>query len=55
MMLFSCSGGCLLFAKGNWQEEDGLFDLKWNSQLYCTYPIVTSVLLFVVSLFQIYR
>lgn len=54
-IVFCYSGHCLLFATGNWQEDDGLFNVLWPSQGFCNYPIVISVFLFLVSFIQIYR
>jgi len=48
-------GHCLLFTEGKWAEEDGLFDVAWASQGFCNYPIIIGILLFTVSLLQIYR
>lgn len=49
------SGHCLLFTTGDWQEEDGLFDVHWASRTYCTFPLVTGVLVFLVAAVEIYR
>lgn len=49
------SGRCLLFATGDWNEDTGLFDVKWASKFYCNFTIVTGVFLFLVSSFEIYR
>ncbi|XP_058464798.1 transmembrane protein 179 [Malaya genurostris] len=51
----SFNGHCLLFSNGTWQETDGLFDVKWASEGYCTYPILVGVTLFLISGLQIYR
>lgn len=46
---------CLLFATGQWDEDNGLFDVQWASKLYCNFPIVTGFILFFVSSVEIYR
>lgn len=51
----SFSGKCLLFAQGTWGEVDGLFNVTWPSQINCSFPIITSVILISVSIIQIYR
>ncbi|XP_058812356.1 transmembrane protein 179 [Topomyia yanbarensis] len=51
----SFNGHCLLFASGTWQETNGLFDVRWASEAYCTYPILVGIQLFVISGIQIYR
>ncbi|KAL1460516.1 hypothetical protein WDU94_012493 [Cyamophila willieti] len=48
-------GHCLLFSTGVWQEADGQFLVSWASQAYCNYTIFVGVVLFVVSVIQIYR
>uniref|UniRef100_A0A8D8ZED9 Transmembrane protein 179 n=1 Tax=Cacopsylla melanoneura TaxID=428564 RepID=A0A8D8ZED9_9HEMI len=48
-------GHCLLFSTGVWQEADGQFLVSWASQAYCNYTIFVGVVLFVVSMIQIYR
>ncbi|XP_055585647.1 transmembrane protein 179 [Uranotaenia lowii] len=55
MHVHSFNGHCLLFATGAWQENDGLFDVKWASEAYCNYPILVGVALFVIAGMQIYR
>ncbi|GAB0100469.1 Transmembrane protein 179 [Sergentomyia squamirostris] len=49
------NGKCLLFAHGEWGEDDGLFNVTWPSQLNCTFPVLTAIVLFIVSIIQIYR
>ena len=53
--LLPCSGHCLLFTTGTWQEKDGLFDVRWASEAYCNYPIIVGVCLFIIAGVQIYR
>lgn len=48
-------GHCLLFSTGIWQETDGQFNVSWGSQAYCNYTIFVGVILFLLSLIQIYR
>ncbi|XP_026756555.1 transmembrane protein 179 [Galleria mellonella] len=48
------SGHCLLFSRGDWQE-DGQLLVKWASRAYCDYIIVVGVLMFIICLVQIYR
>ncbi|XP_017845609.1 transmembrane protein 179 [Drosophila busckii] len=48
-------GHCLLFTTGKWREEDGMFDVNWASYGFCSFPLVTGVLLFIISVVQIYR
>uniref|UniRef100_A0A6B2E9Q4 Transmembrane protein 179 n=1 Tax=Phlebotomus kandelakii TaxID=1109342 RepID=A0A6B2E9Q4_9DIPT len=49
------NGKCLLFAHGTWGEDDGLFNVTWPSHINCSFPIATAVVLFFVSVIQIYR
>ncbi|XP_055549396.1 transmembrane protein 179 [Wyeomyia smithii] len=53
--MHSFSGHCLLFATGQWQETNGLFDVKWASDAYCNYPGLVGVALFIAAGVQIYR
>ncbi|XP_053698064.1 transmembrane protein 179 [Sabethes cyaneus] len=53
--MHSFNGHCLLFATGQWQETNGLFDVKWASEAYCNYPGTVGVILFFISGIQIYR
>lgn len=48
-------GHCLLFSTGIWQESDGQLNVSWSSQAYCNYTIFVGVMLFLLSLIQIYR
>ncbi|XP_073818577.1 transmembrane protein 179-like [Musca autumnalis] len=48
-------GHCLLFTTGKWREEDGMFDPKWASSDFCNFPLVTGILMFIISSIQIYR
>lgn len=48
-------GRCLLFATGNWNEDNGLFDVKWPSTFYCNFATVTGFFLFFISSIEIYR
>ncbi|KAF2899755.1 hypothetical protein ILUMI_02529 [Ignelater luminosus] len=48
-------GHCLLFSTGVWQETDGQFKVDWASQAYCNYTIFVGVILFLLSIIQIYR
>lgn len=52
---FFLSGHCLLFTTGNWREDNGLFDAQWANQVFCSFPIATGVLLFLISSVEIYR
>lgn len=52
---FYYSGNCLLFTSGSWQEVDGLLDITWASKFYCVFPIVSGVLIFLLSAASIYR
>lgn len=55
-LLFGCfRGHCLLFSTGIWQETDGQFKVDWASQAYCNYTIFVGVILFLLSIIQIYR
>lgn len=49
------NGECILFSMGNWNENNGLFDVKWASIFYCNFTILTGFFLFFVSLIEIYR
>lgn len=49
------NGECILFSMGNWNENNGLFDVKWASIFYCDFTILTGFFLFFVSLVEIYR
>ncbi|XP_055388234.1 transmembrane protein 179 isoform X2 [Condylostylus longicornis] len=49
------NGHCLLFANGTWREDDGLFDVKWPSKVFCNFPMATGAFLFFFAIFQIYR
>lgn len=49
------NGNCLLFSSGDWQEDTGLFDVKWASKFYCNFTILTGVFLLLVSSVEIYR
>lgn len=55
MNLHEFNGHCLLFATGNWREDDGLFNVSWASKGFCNFPIITGVFLLLVSVVQIYR
>ncbi|EDV94972.1 transmembrane protein 179 [Drosophila grimshawi] len=48
-------GHCLLFTTGKWRVSDGMFDVHWASDGFCTFPLITGVFLFTISLVQIYR
>lgn len=54
---WKCSfrGHCLLFSTGIWQETNGQFEVDWASQGFCNYTIFVGLMLFLVSLVQIYR
>lgn len=54
-LFFFCRGHCLLFSTGVWKETDGQFNVNWASQAYCNYTIFVGLVLFLVSLVQIYR
>ncbi|XP_055679640.1 transmembrane protein 179 [Lutzomyia longipalpis] len=49
------NGKCLLFAHGQWGEDDGLFNVTWPSQMNCSFPIITAVVILMISMIQIYR
>lgn len=49
------SRNCLLFSVGDWDENTGLFDVKWASKFYCNFTIVTGFFLMFVSAVEIYR
>lgn len=46
---------CLLFSIGDWNEDNGLFDVQWASTFYCDFTIFTGIFLFFVSSIEIYR
>ncbi|XP_034940046.1 transmembrane protein 179 [Chelonus insularis] len=48
-------GHCLLFSTGVWQETDGQLVVQWASQIYCNYTIFVGLVLFLTSIYQIYR
>ncbi|GLV40617.1 uncharacterized protein CBL_04419 [Carabus blaptoides fortunei] len=48
-------GHCLLFSTGVWEETNGQFNVDWASQAYCNYTIFVGLMLFIVSVVQIYR
>ncbi|KAI5634580.1 hypothetical protein NE865_12705 [Phthorimaea operculella] len=49
------NGHCLLFSRGEWQEEDGQLLVSWASTAYCHYVTVVGILMFIVCCLQIYR
>ncbi|XP_031628343.1 transmembrane protein 179 [Contarinia nasturtii] len=49
------NGHCLLFTIGDWNEDTGLFDIKWASKFYCNFTIITGFFLMFVSTVEIYR
>lgn len=49
------NGHCLLFSTGDWNENNGLFDVQWVSEFYCNFTIITGMFLFFVSSIEIYR
>ncbi|KAJ2944710.1 hypothetical protein O0L34_g4068 [Tuta absoluta] len=49
------NGHCLLFSRGEWQEEDGQLLVSWASTVYCHYVTVVGILMFIVCCLQIYR
>lgn len=49
------NGHCLLFSTGDWNEDNGLFDVKWASKFYCNLPIITGFFLLFASSVEIYR
>ncbi|XP_037940926.1 transmembrane protein 179 [Teleopsis dalmanni] len=49
------SGHCLLFTTGKWREEDGMFDVKWSSNGFCNFPLISGIVTFLISSVQIYR
>lgn len=49
------SGHCLLFTTGKWREEDGMFEVRWSSTSFCSFPLFTAIFLFSASTLQIYR
>lgn len=52
---FHCSGHCLLFSGGHWQEDDGLLNISWANKFYCVFPIITGIVILILSAVQIYR
>lgn len=46
---------CILFATGNWREDDGLFEVRWPSAGFCKFPIFTGYFVLIVSILQIYK
>lgn len=55
LTIYLCSGNCLLFSGGSWQEDDGLLNISWASKFYCVFPVITGFFIFVLSIVQIYR
>ncbi|XP_011185933.1 transmembrane protein 179 [Zeugodacus cucurbitae] len=55
MSIHEFGGHCLLFTSGKWREEDGMFEVKWSSTSFCSFPLFTAMFLFSVSTLQIYR
>lgn len=49
------NGQCLLFSEGDWNENSGLFNVKWASTVYCYFTRITGYVLILVSSVEIYR
>lgn len=49
------NGHCLLFATGDWDENSGLFNVKWSSIYYCAYTKAFAITVISMSCLQFCR